>query len=148
MFDGVDIEDIGLEYAPDNRNTQVYNPADWAVHEQSFDGYNGGYFFGTTVKPKTFTLRCFYEDSHVSDGIMTKVWRTFKRGRTGRLVFKNRPWLWYNATVVDVDATNMLNYKNGIVTITLRAYYPLRGAMKNIFHQETSGRKTNSITLR
>lgn len=123
-FDGVDISSLHLEYAPDNSNTYVYKPAQGSIHEETVDGHDGGYFFGFTLQPKTFTLRCIYQDEKIADGIMTKIYSVFKQGRSGKLVFQKRPWCWYVATVVSVDTSQMLNYMNGIVTITMKAYYP------------------------
>lgn len=60
----------------------------------------------------------------VLDGIMTKVHEVFKIGKTGKLVFKKRPWLWYVATVISVDTSKMVSPRNGFVVITMRAYYP------------------------
>ena len=123
-FNGIDIEDIGLTYAPDLSNTYVYKPSTYKPHEQVFDGHDGGYYYGNTLQPKDFVLRCIYEDQHVLNGVLTKLYSVFYRGKTGRLVFKKRPWCWYVATVTSVDIGQMTNYQNGIVTITLRAYYP------------------------
>lgn len=123
-FCGVDIAELGLEYAPDNVNTYVFKPSDYKLSEQIFDAHDGGYYYGETVQPKIFTLRCIYQDEHVNGGIISNVSRFFRRGRTGRLVFQKRPWVWYGATVVNVNVSQMLNYMNGLVTITLKAYYP------------------------
>lgn len=123
-FDDVDIAMLGLEYAPDNANTYVYQPAQYQIHEQKFGGHNGGYYYGLTSNAKDFRLRCIYQDSRIDEGIMTNIHALFRRGKTARLVFKNRPWCWYTATVVSVDTSQMMNYMNGVVTITLRAYYP------------------------
>ena len=123
-FCGVDIDTLGLEYAPDNSNTYVYKPSLWNMDEDSFESHDGGYFYGTSVRPKDFSLRCIYQDTHVGHGGMTKLFHLFSRGKTGRLIFQKRPWCWYTATVVSVDISQMRNYMNGIVTINLRAYYP------------------------
>ncbi len=135
-FDGIDIADLGLEYVPDNQNTYVYKPSQWNMNEESFDGHDGGYFYGTTVKPKDFTLRCIYEDSHVNSGGMTRLFHAFKRGRTGRLIFAKRPWCWYVTTVVSVDISQMTNYMNGVVTINMRAYYPFARTDKTYITDE------------
>lgn len=124
IFDGIDIADLGLEYAPDLSNTYIYKPGTFKLHEQIFDAHDGGYFYGTTTQPKDFTLRCFYESQHVLDGLMTKIFSVFRRGRTGRLVFKKRPWCWYTATVTNVDIGQMFNFENGVLTVTMKAYYP------------------------
>ena len=123
-FNGIDIADLELEYAPDLSNTYVYKPATHKPHEQVFDGHDGGYYYGSTLQPKDFVLRCFYEDQHVLNGVLTRIYSVFRRNATGRLVFKKRPWCWYVATVTGVDVGQMTNYQNGIVSISLRAYYP------------------------
>lgn len=56
--------------------------------------------------------------------MLTKINHFFHRGKTGRLVFKKRPWCWYTATVVKTPQLQPTNYLNGIITFTLRAYYP------------------------
>lgn len=123
-FCDVDIADIGLEYAPTLDNTYVYRPTKYSIHEQSFDGHAGGYYYGATAKPKDFSLRCYFEDMAMKDGIMSQVNSLFAIGTTGRLVFQQREWCWYTATVIDVDPSQITNKYNGFITITLRAYYP------------------------
>lgn len=123
-FCGVDINDIGLEYAPENVDTYVFKPATIKINDGSVEGHDGGYFYGTNIQPKDFTLRCYYESSDVRCGIMSTIHHYFKIGKTGKLIFSKRPWCWYSATVIDVDVSNMLNYKNGFIIIRMRAYYP------------------------
>ena len=123
-FCGVDIAKWDLEYAPELTDTYVWGPAGYNVNDETFDAHDGGYFYGTTMKPKEFTLRCYYEEQHVNRGVLAKVTSFFYRGRTGRLVFKRRPWVWYNATVVNIDYSKMTNTENGIITISMKAYYP------------------------
>lgn len=131
-FCGVDIADIGLEYAPDNSNTYVYGPAETIVHEETFEGHNGGYSYGAYKQPKEFVLRCFYEDSHIAKGVMAKAHSLFRVGKKGILVFQRRPWCYYYATVTSVDPGEMYSYLNGMFVITMKAYYPFaRGLAVN-----------------
>lgn len=123
-FCGVDIAKFGLEYVPPLDQTYVFGSAPYEVHQETFDAHHGGYFYGTTVQPKDFTLKCFYQDLHIAHGSLAAIENFFRRGKTGRLVFEHRDWLWYTATVVNVDLSDLRNYRNGFVTITLRAYYP------------------------
>ena len=141
-FCGVDIADLGLEYAPDNMNTYVYAGSQYKVHEQSFDGHDGGYYYGATVQPKTFALRCIYQHSHINEGILTNVERFFARGKSGRLIFQKRPWVYYVATVTSVEVNTMTNYLNGIVTIHMKAYYPF-GRCDDLYIDEASAYATN-----
>lgn len=123
-FCGVDVAKFGLEYVPPLDQTYVFGSAPYEVHQETFDAHHGGYFYGITVQPKDFILKCFYQDQHIAHGSLSAIENFFRRGKTGRLVFEHREWLWYTATVVDVDLRDLRNYSNGFVTITLRAYYP------------------------
>ena len=123
-FCGVDIADIGLEYAPENKDTYVYAPAVSDVHEETFEGHDGGYSYGASRRPKEFILRCYYEDTHIAKGVMAKAYDLFRIGRKGMLVFKRRPWCYYYATVTNIDASGVYSYLNGLFVITLKAYYP------------------------
>lgn len=123
-FCGVDIADLGLEYAPENANTYVYAPGEYDISDESFAAHDGGYYYGATIKPKDFVLRCFFENTHLNNGALTKINHFFKRGKTGRLIFQKRPWCWYVATVIKTPQLQITNYMNGIITFYLRAYYP------------------------
>ena len=124
-FCGINVADIGLEYAPDNDKTYVYAPGATSIHEQTFDSHEGGYYYGAAKQPKEFVLRCFYEDKYIAKGLMANVYGLFKIGKTGLLVFDRRPWCYYYATVTNVDISNLHSYLNGLVVITMKAYYPL-----------------------
>ena len=124
IFCGTDIETLGLEYVPENANTFVHQSSEVAAHEQAFEAHDGGYFYGTTTQTKNFTLRCIFQESNINHGVMDKIIRFFRPGRSGRLVFKQRPWVWYAATVVGSPVIQISNYQNGLVTIPLKAYYP------------------------
>lgn len=123
-FCGVDIAKLGLEYVPTLDQTYVFSGSAYEVHQEVFDAHHGGYYYGATVQPKDFTLKCLYQDQKVIQGNLSVIENVFRRGRTGRLIFQQREWLWYAATVVNVDLMDLRNYQNGFVTITLRAYYP------------------------
>ena len=123
-FCGVDIADIGLNYAPELEQTYVYHPTNVNIHEQTFDGHDGGYYYGQTKQPKEFVLRCYFEDKAIDRGIMTKIYNTFKIGKSGKLIFKRKPWCYYYATVTNSPAPELFNYLNGLFTITMKAYYP------------------------
>lgn len=123
-FCGVDIADLGMEYAPDLKETYVYKSSKRKIHEQNPDGHDGGYYYGASVQPKEISLRCFFYMKNIDYGILARFEKVFRVGRTGKLVFKRRPWLWYVATVQSVDDSNLTNYMNGLVTINMKCYYP------------------------
>lgn len=123
-FCGIDIADIGIEYAPEQKDTYVYKPSVSNVHEETFEGHDGGYTYGASKEPKTFILRCFYEEKHIARGLMAKFYNLFRVGKSGILIFRRRPWCYYYATVTEIDADDMRNYMNGLIVITMKAYYP------------------------
>ena len=123
-FCGTDIGEIGLEYAPELEDTYVYRPAKHRIHEETYDGHNGGYFYGVSKEPKEFILRCLFDEKDVDRGFFAKVSNLFRVGRTGKLVFDRRPWCYYLATVTDLDDTGLLTYYSGTIKITMKAYYP------------------------
>lgn len=123
-FCGIDVGEIGLEYAPELENTYVYRPAKSRIHEQTWDGHDGGYYYGTSKEPKEFILRCIFEEKEIDRGLLAKVENLFREGRSGKLIFDRRPWCYYYATVTSLDDTGITNYLNGVIKITMKAYYP------------------------
>lgn len=131
-FCGIDIYDLGLEYVPDKKDTYVFKSASSTIDEESFNGHDGGYFYGHTLKPKDFTLRCYYENEDIRNGIMSKINKYFAVGKTGKLIFNKRQWCWYTATVTKLDIDSIFNFKNGLITIEMKAYYPFAKSDNNV----------------
>ena len=123
-FCGVDVANLGLEYAPELEDTYVYRPAKQNVYDQVFEGHNGGHFYGASYEPKEFILRCIFEETAIDKGFLSSVQSFFRVGKSGKLIFKRRPWCYYYATIVEYDDTGITNYLNGIIKITMKAYYP------------------------
>lgn len=129
-FGDVDIAELGLTYAPESKDFYVYSPTQVNIYSQAYDGHPGEYLYGTSLKPKEFTLRCIFEEN-VESGLMYKVITTFQIGKTAKLVFKRRPWIYYEATVIKVDTSRLLTAHSGVITISMRAAYPFgRSALK------------------
>ena len=123
-FCGINIEDIGLSYAPELTDTYVSKPAEAQSHYESFEAHNGGYFYGSWFAPKEFTLRCFFEETSIENGIVGKIYALFKVGKSGKLIFSRQPWCYYDATVTEPVELNLTNYLNGTVTVHMKAMYP------------------------
>lgn len=135
-FCDVDCSTFGLYYAPDLKNTFVYKNADANLYEEQIPARYGGVYYGTNPKPKEFELRCYFEQGHLNHGIIDSILNFYYIGRTGRLVFDTRDWLWYSATVINVDVSPT-NYMNGFITIRFRAYYPYaRTDLRCIYDEE------------
>ena len=122
-FCGKEVGELGIQYAPDMSSTYVYGE-NFSEHTEAFEGHDGSLHYGTTVSSKAFRLRCYFEYKHINNNIIDNVLNFFYRGRTGRLIFEQRDWLWYSATVTSVDTSQLRNYLNGFITINLVAHYP------------------------
>lgn len=123
-FCGVDIHSLGLNYAPETTDMFVYSPTEEQAHIETFDAHSGGYFYGTWANPKTFILRCYFEEENIDKGIMSRIYSLFTVGKSGKLIFDRRPWCYYYATVTEPIQTDFTNYLNGLITITMQAMYP------------------------
>lgn len=123
-FDGFDIETIGLHYVPELSDTYVYKPSETETHIETYDGHNGGYYYGAWKRPKEFILRCFFENKRIDAGILSKLYGIFKVGKSGKLVFSRRPWCYYTVVITKVPELDLTNYENGLVTITATATHP------------------------
>ena len=123
-FAGTNIGEIGLFYVPELETTYVYSPAGASIHDETFDGHNGGYYYGTWRQPKEFTLRCYFEMERIDMGIMARIHHMFAVGKAGKLIFDRRPWCYYWARVSEPITFDLKNYENGLVTIKMKAYFP------------------------
>ena len=142
-FCGVDVESLGLTYAPEMSQTFVYGPAEEQSHIETFDAHNGGYYYGSWRSVKEFILRCYFEETNIDEGIMAKIYSLFKVGKSGKLVFSRRPWCYYYATVTNPIAPEYTNYLNGIITVTLKAMYPF--ARSDVFVNERTEQYHDSL---
>lgn len=120
-FCGVDISTCGLYYIPKPKDIFVWDNQ-YDNHDLQVPGFDGGYWFGQTVKPKVFELECYFEEiTHLQ---MKKIQSLFQRGKTGQLIFDERPFLSYTATVTAMTRPEVHSANSGFVSIQLTAYYP------------------------
>lgn len=120
-FCGMNTADVGQTYAPDAADIFVWN-TDYNTHSIEVDGHDGGYWFGTTINPKVFTLDCFFEQQ--SDLQLKQMEWLFSRGKTGELIFEDRPFLTYIGTVTKIKKFEIYAGNSGKITVEITAYYP------------------------
>lgn len=120
-FCGIDVSTYGLHYAPKPKNIFVWD-SDYKTHTLEADSYDGGYYFGSTVKPKVFELECYFEE--LTPLQVKQIQSLFHRGKTGELIFSDRPFLVYIATATKWVRPEMYATVSGIITIHLTAFYP------------------------
>lgn len=129
-YNGIHSTVFGCYYIPDE-NDLFDNKADYTVFDDDSGWRDGGYYYGTKIKPREFSIDCFYEDIPKEKKERMMSW--LDRKTSGVLVFDERPDVEYH-----VRPTKKLNGKlythrhegsiadtySGTFTITFTAYDP------------------------
>ena len=99
---------------------------EYETTDTDYESRDGGYFYGNRVKPKEFSLSCYFED--ITTEMKEDMIRWLDRRTDGKLIFDRRPWCWY-----DVRPTKIAQFKeytaadgniSGTFTVTFTAYDP------------------------
>lgn len=80
-FDGIHTSQQQCYYTPDAKARGELT-ADFEVSDLNDDARNGGYFIGTRVKPREFSLECYFEEITASK--LEEIRRWLHRGRQGQ----------------------------------------------------------------
>ncbi len=80
-FDGIHTSQQECFYMPDAK-ARGNLAADFEVSDLNDDSRDGGYFIGTRVKPREFSLECYFEE--ISAARLEEIKRWLRRGRQGR----------------------------------------------------------------
>lgn len=95
-FNGVHCTTFGLEYIPNEKDMMPFL-ASYKMQEEAVTGRHGGYYYGETVGIQTRKLECFFED--MTQETMEGLLRWMSRGSSGKLIFDDRPEVYYEAIV-------------------------------------------------
>ena len=91
-YRGIHASSYGCQYHPDAK-TRGDRMEDYEVLDLMTDARDGGYFIGTRVKPREFSLNCFFED--ITTEKLEGIYRWLDRRSSGRLIFDARPHVCY-----------------------------------------------------
>lgn len=89
---GISCEELGLVYIPDAKG-RATDEADYSAITETITGRTGVNWYGNTVKERSFTQECFYED--LSAGDIEAISRWMHKDTYGELRFSDRPWCHY-----------------------------------------------------
>lgn len=128
-YRGKRITDFGLNYVPSVSDLGTFT-SKYRVEAENPDAMNGGFWFGTNIEPRVFTLNCLYED--MPDTVMFDVLRWFDRRTEGEFIFGNRPYAIYTARPTKEIVFSDYPHRDyngqlvhtGTCAIELTAYYP------------------------
>lgn len=124
-FNGVHSSTFGLYYIPNADDMWFVDP-EYDVHDIDISWRNGGYYFDSKVKNRTFTIKCFFEEIDLATRQRIKQW--VKRGTRGILVFDDMPFVYWNVVPGKIPVGNWYidtgETHSGTVTFTFTAYEP------------------------
>lgn len=129
-FDGKSCTEFGLHYIPD-AGDRWYSAPEYETIDEEVTGRSGGYWYGTRVKVQTFNLPCYFEDNSIER--LEAVYRWLSRNKEGKLVFEDRPFVYYNVRPILPSSAQVWWHEiqhrlaplgSGKVTLNFKAYEP------------------------
>lgn len=130
-FNGIHCSTYGLYYIPSADDKWFADP-EYEVYDADISWKDGGYYFGSKLKNRTFTIKCYFEEIDLATRQRIKQW--VKRGTRGRLVFDDIPFAYWNVVPGKIPVGNWYydtgDTHSGTVTITFTAYEPFGYLMR------------------
>lgn len=131
-YNGRHSSEFGLYYKQTAEDKWFKDP-EYDVYDANIDWRHGGYYYGSRVKVRTFTIECFFEEIDVQTRQRIKQW--LKYNTSGRLIFDDKPFIYWKVFPAKVPVGNWYldNYEthSGTVTITFNAYEPFGYLVRN-----------------
>lgn len=124
-FNGIHSSVFGLYYIP-NADDKWFSDPEYDVYDIDVGWKNGGYYFDSKTKNRTFTIKCFFEEIDIGTRQRIKQW--VKRGTRGILAFDDMPFVYWNVVPGKIPVGNWYldtgESHSGTVTFTFTAYEP------------------------
>lgn len=124
-YNGVHSSQFGLYYTR-SAEDKWFKDAEYDVYDEDVSWRNGGYYYGSKAKKRTFTIKCLFEEIDIATRQKIKQW--LKRDTSGELIFDDMPFLYWNVRPGKIPIGNWYLDTNeshsGTVTITFNAYEP------------------------
>lgn len=123
-YNGVHCSTYKCEYVPDG-SARWFEDAAFKVYDSDVTWKHGGYYYGNRVNIRQFKLKCYFEEITVAE--REKIRRWLGRNTSGRLIFDDRPFIYYNVrptNVVSGEIYNDTGKYSGTFTVTFSAHDP------------------------
>ena len=124
-YNGIHCSAFGLYYIPDESDRWFGDP-EYDVYSNDIAWRNGGYYYDSKAKIRTFTLKCGFEEIDVTTRQKIKQW--VKMGTRGWLVFDDKPFVFWDVRPGKIPVGKWYLDTNeshsGTVNITFTAYEP------------------------
>lgn len=123
-YNGVHCSAYKVDYIPNAEDRWFADP-EFDVYSTDVSWKNGGYYYGSSVKVRNMTLKCYFEEITIAEREDIRKW--LHRKTSGRLVFDDKPFVYWNvrpAKVTPGAIYNDLGKYSGTFTITFLAEDP------------------------
>ena len=128
-FMGIHSSTFGVYYIPDE-SSLFDDRSDYEVYDEDVDWHDGGIYYGRKVKPREFSLDCYYEDIPRKTYEKMKQWLSGRH--SGRLIFDDKPWKYYDVYITKKPSGKQYSQHehgmeplySGTFSITFTAYEP------------------------
>ena len=127
-YGGIHCSKFNITYIPDAK-TRWFSSPSFSVYEEEVSRRDGGYYYGNNVKIRKFTLQCYFEE--ITREMREDLRNWLDRNTKGRLVFDERPYVYYNVRPTDVTTGEIYallkaegEVFSGTFTATFSAYEP------------------------
>lgn len=127
-YRGIHCSRYNVEFIPDAKARWFQSPG-FDVYQDDVSGRDGGYYYGNNVKIRKFTLNCYFEE--ITRETREEIRNWLDRNTKGRLVFDERPFVYYNVYPTDITTGDIYavltphgEVYSGTFTATFSAYEP------------------------
>lgn len=123
-YNGIHCSTYQCEYIPDEKD-RWFVESSYKVFDNDVAWKHGGYYYGSRAKVRQFKLKCYFEE--ITTATREKIRRWLSRDTSGKLIFDDRPFVYYNvrpAAVPEGEIYNDSGKYSGTFTITFNAYEP------------------------
>lgn len=109
-YNGVHCSAYGVYYIPD-ASDRWWEEAKYTVRKKAIDWRNGGYLYGSSADIREFTVKCYFEE--ISIATREKIRRWLGRTTHGKLIFDERPFVYYDVVPSSVTPGELYDDDNG-----------------------------------
>ena len=148
-YNGIHSSTFGLYYIPGPED-RWFNDPEYDVYDTEVSWKNGGYYYDSKAKNRTFTIKCMFEEIDIATRQKVKQW--VRRGSFGRLIFDDKPFVYWNVHPTKIPTGNWYldtdESHSGTVTFTFTAYEPFGYLTRNsnsIYDDDNAGDYCNLI---
>jgi len=123
-YNGVHSDDMMVWFAP-GADFRWFGDPEYENYEIDVPWHHGGHFYGSKVKIRTFVLKCYFEE--ITQAQREAIRRWLRRDTKGRLVFDDKPFVYWNVRVSKSVPGQMYHdhdLYSGTLEITFTAHDP------------------------